>query len=261
MVAAAAIGTAAVADAQRPTFRAAADTVIVDVSVTANRRPVADLSRADFSLTDNGVPQDIDEVVISAAPIDLELLIDSSRDFGSSLPTVASDATAVRTLLLPGDRSAIATFDSQVHGAGLFDAITTALIPRAEPGRRRVIVVVTTGLYTDRFASAAARREALARSDAPVHIIASGQRRVITDTDALGPLRQIADATGGRCFNLAEGDSFIAPLREALAEFRTRYLLIFRARGVAANGWHALAVTLTRTGDFDVRARVGYWSE
>jgi hypothetical protein len=83
----------------------------------------------------------------------------------------------------------------------------------------------------------------------------------ITEADHTPALREIADATGGRLYDLQAGDSFITPLREALTDFRTRYVLHYHPRGVPATGWHALDVHITRAGSYDVRARRGYWRD
>ena len=46
-----------------PTFRASADFVGIDVSVRRAGRPVTGLTAADFAVLDNGVRQDVAEVI------------------------------------------------------------------------------------------------------------------------------------------------------------------------------------------------------
>ena len=55
-----AVSIAAGAASQQTVFRSVVDTVVVDVSVYANRRPVDGLTAADFEVLDNGVPADGD---------------------------------------------------------------------------------------------------------------------------------------------------------------------------------------------------------
>ena len=48
--------------------------------------------------------------------------------------------------------------------------------------------------------------------------------------DYSAALRAIADATGGRVFDLSQTDAFLEPLRQAVDEFRTTYVLRYRPR-------------------------------
>ena len=279
---------------QAQTFRSSTNAVLVDVSVQSGRRTVTGLTKVDFALTDNGVAQSIDDVAVASDPVDLELLIDTGGELKTLGPVIQRDVASVRTVLLPGDRSAIVTFDSQLraglapaepasrgeHGTVLFDAISAALMQREEPGRRRVIVAVTAGLDTHSLIVAATRRAILQRSEPPVYLIAAGRRPTAVAygvsssaggmsqiqtaslaADYTAALREVADVTGGRLFDLQEGDSFLTPLRDAITEFRTRYILHFRPTGVPPSSWHELAVRITRSGSYDVRARRGYWRD
>ena len=238
----AAMGTAASISAapQQPTFRSSADEVRVDASVILNRKTVTDLVKGDFSLTDNGLPQEIDDVAIASDPIDLELLVDTGGELKSLQPVILRDVASIQALLRPGDRSAVVTFDSQLragtppgepaargeYGTVLFDAISAALMRREEPGRRRVIVVVTAGLDTQSLLSADTRRRILRRSQPPVYLVGFGQRLSAIalglstagagDADPIqsatfmaddrAPLREIAETSGGRLFDLQEGE-------------------------------------------------------
>ena len=279
---------------QQPVFRSSTDAVFVDVSVMANRRTVTDLTLADLSLTDNGVAQVIDEVTVARDPIDLQLLVETGRELRTVAPSILKEAAMVKSLLQPGDRAGLVTFDSQVRtgasrdtvtdrgedGTILFDAISAVLMQREEPGRRRVLVVVTAGIDTHSMLDRATRRRILERSQPPVHLIAIGRRPVavsfgqttgpdgMTRTDSAvrvadhsAALREVADVSGGRVFALDGEGSFLGPLRQALDEFRTRYVLHYRPKGVDLPGWHALAVTATRRGSYDIRARRGYWRD
>jgi hypothetical protein len=279
---------------QQPIFRSSTDAVFVDVSVMANRRTVADLTLADFSLTDNGVAQVIEAVTLARDPIDLQLLVETGGELRTHVPAILKDAAIVKSLLQPGDRAGLVTFDSQVRtgpsretvadrgedGTVLFDAVAAVLMQHEEPGRRRVLVVVTAGVDTHSLLDRATRRRILERSQPPVHLVAFGRRPIAAALgSSVGPdgvtrtesavrvadysvaLREVADATGGRMFALDGEGSFLDPLRQALAEFRTRYVLHYRPKGVALSGWHALGVKVTRQGNFDIRARRGYWRD
>lgn len=181
------------------------------------------------------------------------------------------------------------------QGTVLLDAVCAAVMERIDSGRRHIIVAITAGFDTRSLLPKTTRAQILARSESPVYFITAGllpiewtwieraspgstststaasirggtpvvalQGTAVIMGDYLAPLRDIADTTGGRLFELRGGDSFLTPLRQALDEFRTRYVLRFRPRGVAAAGFHTLAVKMTRAGAFDVKARRGYWRD
>ena len=68
----------------------------------------------------------------------------------------------------------------------------------------------------------------------------------------------VAGATGGRVFPVDPQDPIGRSFADAIRDFRTSYVLRYTPQGVAAGGWHALSVVVTRKGDFEVRARKGY---
>src|SRR5687767_13348336 len=58
---------------QRPTFRASADAVRIDVSVRRNGRPVSGLRANDFDVRDNGVAQTVTDLSFEAGAIDVSV--------------------------------------------------------------------------------------------------------------------------------------------------------------------------------------------
>ena len=108
-VAAMAFVAIAAAGAQQPVFRSAVDSVVVDVSVFDGRRPVANLTPADFEVLDNGVAQTIIDATYEVAPIDVTLLLDVSGSVeGQQLRTLVRAASDVGRRLRPADRAAAA---------------------------------------------------------------------------------------------------------------------------------------------------------
>ena len=73
------------AQAQAPTFRAAAEGVTVEVSVQAGNRPVTGLRLSDFTLHDNGVPQTIVDLTYATLPIDVTVVLDISFSVSGAL--------------------------------------------------------------------------------------------------------------------------------------------------------------------------------
>jgi hypothetical protein len=74
---------------------------------------------------------------------------------------------------------------------------------------------------------------------------------------AAAPLRPIAEATGGRLYQVDPGSNVEKKLEPALQEFRSRYLLRYVPSGIVRPGWHDIVVTVP-SGKFEVRHRRGY---
>lgn len=214
--------------------------------------------------------------------------------------TIQHDAGLVQSLLKSGDRGSLVTVDSQIRfggapgdpslrgerGTRLLDAVCAALMARVDPGRRHLVVAITAGFDTHSLIPASTRAQILSRSEAPVYFIGGppipldqtsignphpgaavppgalkpGSEAVLM-ADYSGPLRAVADTTGGKYFELRSGDAFLQSLRKAVDDFRSQYVLRYRPQGVSTPGWHALVVKMTRLGDFEIRARKGYWRD
>lgn len=184
--------TAALVSGQQQTFRAAADVVIVDVSVRQGGQPLAGLTAADFVVLDNGVRQDIERVDASIVPIDLTIVTDVSYKHAEVLSTLRSDLVQLGETLRPIDRIRVLVFDDHVrevvpfqpasrpvalafeprgHQASLADAALMALATPVEPDRRHVVILRTRGTDTISLTAISRLRDVAASSDAQLHIV------------------------------------------------------------------------------------------
>ena len=82
------------------------------------------------------------------------------------------------------------------------------------------------------------------------------------DEQQLPPVRHMHDVvagpTGGQVFPVDPQDPVGRAFSDAIRDFRTSYVLRYTPEGVPAEGWHSIAVSVTRAGKYDVRARKGY---
>lgn len=279
-----AVGTGLGADGQ-VVFRSNADEVLVDVSVMRGQSPVAGLTVADFVVTDNGVRQSIRDVSLNTTDSDVTLVIQREGVLsnlvvdpgGRSLrirtltagPAIDSAVAHVRRLLQPADSLRVIGAD-QDGRSSILDGLTAAMMLKPSAvGRRQLIVGITGGTDDQSFVPAASRVNVAMRTDAVVHIIAVGEGRAsyILSGDsgwkasqsgvAAAPLKEIAEPTGGRLYQVEPGSNVEQTLGPALEEFRTRYLLRYVPSGVSRAGWHDIVVTVP-SGAFEVRHRRGY---
>jgi Ca-activated chloride channel homolog len=161
---------AAIPSAEVPQFVARVDLVRVDVLATRRGRPIPGLTRDDFRLLDNGVPQTVTSVEMEQVPLSVILAFDASASMrGEPLQHLTQAGLALVDRLADGDRAALPAFseelvlaapltaDLDVVRAGLsrivargatslFDAIHAALTLRDAALDRTVLIVFTDGL-------------------------------------------------------------------------------------------------------------------
>ena len=143
------------------TFRIGVDAVAVDVLVTRGGRPVVGLDADDFAVLDNGVPQQIDAVLLEDVPITLLLVLDTSGSVrGAPLVQLRTAAETVARALRPDDRVGLLTFSHNIR---------LVVEPPSVPARlmdalRRVRASGGTALYDATFAAFALRERMVGRT-------------------------------------------------------------------------------------------------
>ena len=89
------------------TFKSRVEAVRLDVSVMRGGQPVGGLSAADFSVTDNKVPQQV-EVAVDPQPLSVLLVLDTSGSVaGERMAHLTNAASTLVTALHAGDRAAL----------------------------------------------------------------------------------------------------------------------------------------------------------
>jgi hypothetical protein len=180
----------------QPVFRARATAVSLDVSVKRGNRPVVGLTAADFQVTDNGVPQVVEQAFTDAVPIDVTLIIDASGSTAALIDEIRRNAREVLGLLRPDDRARVLIIEEipyellplQRVGNGIVlprdppgrvlgglssvhDTILAGLVARPDPDRRRLLVAITDGLDNKGVTSVRSLEDVARRSDTVLHVI------------------------------------------------------------------------------------------
>jgi VWFA-related protein len=270
---ASAIGTAR---AQQATFSSRIDAVRVDVLVTDADGPIRGLGPSDFEIRDNGVLQQIDLVSFEQIPLNVVLALDMSDSVaGDRLDRLRAAGAAVLGGLQSGDQAALVTFSHVVRLAaklsGDIGSVRTALARASGDGStslvdgafmgmqvgasdagRELLIVFSDGLDTASWLSADKVLDVAKRSDAVAYAVAVRSRAKPEF------LRDLAQFTGGRLFEVEKTERLDSIFVDILQEFRQRYLISYTPRGVPKEGWHKLDVRVKRSGT--VKARPGYQS-
>ena len=269
--------------ARQVAFRTTVETVVVDVAVRQDGKPVPGLTASDFRLTDNGVLQTITDVSHDSLPIDVTFVADISRmRQGERLDSFRRAIARARDALRPGDRASLVLFDPRIREVGglesstlvieadagltpdtatsLLDAIAVSLVRPSDPARRRMAIVFTNGRDGGSFLDEAGVVDVAARSGVTVFAVALTDGTARTPQPPARPalLAALSRATGGLVTVLQRDQDLTTSFADALDDFRTSYVLQYTPANVPTPGWHALAVQVERVGRYDVRARHGY---
>jgi Mg-chelatase subunit ChlD len=148
------------------------DTDLVTVPVTATNTGglyITDLRKEDFTISEDGVTQEIAFFGKVAAPFHVVLMLDTSSSTQDKLKLIQQAATAFVQELQPGDRVKVISFDDQVkdlneftnnrdllrraiegtrsgQGTKVYDAVDLALNTIRKIRGRKAIVIFTDGM-------------------------------------------------------------------------------------------------------------------
>jgi hypothetical protein len=275
---------------QQAVFRTSVSVVAVDATVMRGRNPVVGLGPQDFQLLDNGVAQQIESVTRGTMPLDITVVLDFSGSAEDDFPRFITSAAGMQRLLREGDRwrwlgifmearellpmraatdpLPDVTRPGPVRVTALHDTLFLALVRPGEPERRHLVIVFTDG--NDTWSMLDARRlPAIAdKADAVLHAVvsdappsagqvrgAAAERLAQRWRDSQNALFDAAQRSGGAVHRLTNRNEAFTRIVE---DFRTAYVLRYTPKGVDQPGWHEVKVSLTRPGQFTIRARKGY---
>jgi Ca-activated chloride channel family protein len=238
--------------------------------------PVTGLTRADFTVLEDGAPQALAAFAEGDFPLSLAVGVDRSFSMARRLPTEVSAARTLLGDLRPQDQSTLIAIGSEVETlaplssdratqlralagvkpwgtTGLHDAIVAAIEAIQAAKGRRALVLFSDG--NDRYSTASAS-DALDRarkSDVMIYPVAIGAAR----PPLFAPL---AALTGGRSFQTRDPAQLNTIAHQIAGELHHQYLLGYSpAKPIVAgaNEWRSIAVRVNRP-NVIVRARDGY---
>jgi Ca-activated chloride channel homolog len=246
---------AAAAFAQQATFRAG--TSIVSVLATVldkDGRLVPDLVQGDFTLLDNGKPQELVFFQNDVQPFTAVVMMDFSFSMNANLKLLKAAAEQFILRLLPDDRAQVGAFSDKIMFSGsftsdrddlvaalddlqfgnptrLYDAIDASIDMLDEAEGRKVVLVFTDGDDTDSRLGFGDVLDKAREKEVMVYAIGlqseffNGQRMQRTRPDR--SLRRIADETGGGYFELKRTDELAPTFTRVAQELHSLYALGF----------------------------------
>jgi Ca-activated chloride channel homolog len=257
--------------------------VLLEASVQDKQgRTIKGISPTQFSILEDGVPQQIDLARQEAVGVTFALLVDSSRSLSRRLDFVQRTAATLADYMSPLDRMIVAPFSTGVGavtgptddrrtlheaigsiasagGTAILDSLAQLSNGLANVDGRRAIVLITDGYDENSTVSVEDALAAAKAARATVYVIGIGG---VAGVSFKGEkiLRRIAAETGGRAFFPATEDQ-LDLVRGALADdVRHRYVLTYTPSNQKMDGsWRAITVRCD-VPEYAVRTRPGYFA-
>jgi Ca-activated chloride channel family protein len=277
--------------AQETTLHLDVKLVNVFVNVTdRNGAIVGGLAREDFSLTEDGRPQQIALFERqSEMPLNVTLAIDTSGSVHKDL-MIEADAGRrfARAILRPQDQMSLLEFATDVReltpftnkaalidrglnqlrsdfATALYDAIYLGSQRLGKKEGRKVLVLVSDGDDTAKNTTYAQALEQALRNDVMIYSIIDVPIEASAGRDLGGEhaLITLAEQTGGKSFYASDGglDKAFARVSDDL---RTQYLLGYYPKNQEpGRNFHRLEVVVPRAAAdaFNIRHRTGYFAD
>ena len=275
------------------TFRVNVRLVNVFTTVTDSRgAPIANLTKDDFQILEDGIPQNIRIFEKeSAIPLSIALAIDTSESTRREINLEVSSAKRfVHSILRPVDHLSLfqitedvdqlTRFSSDVKlidrgidhltagaGTSLYDGIFLCSEALLDREGRKVLVLITDGGDTTSRSdyNNALRRAQQAEAIVYSIIVVPVQADAGRNTGGEHALIQISKDTGGKYYYAEGAEQLDNAFRQISDELRTQYLLAFYpSRRVSDSPFRRIRVDLLKKDadgrPYQVRHRAGYYT-
>jgi len=279
------------AAAQDAQFRSRVDLVNVGVTVTDKRgKLIANLSRDDFTVVEDGRPQTITYFAGAEAPapeMHLGLLLDVSGSMESDIAFTRTAAVKFLNTLTEAADVTLVDFDTEIRVAryeqhdfarlierirskktagdtALFDAIGVYLDGAAGQDGRKVMLLYTDGGDTRSAMRLGELLDLVKASDVTIYAIGVFDvtaARVRAEERMV--LQQITEATGGKVFFPPSARELDRVYEQVVAEIRAQYTLGYLSTNPKSDGsWRKIDIRIARPDakDLRIRARRGYYA-
>ncbi|HXD16160.1 MAG TPA: VWA domain-containing protein [Vicinamibacterales bacterium] len=274
----------AAAQQEAPTFKATTQIVSVPATVLDGQgRLVPNLDEDQFSILDNGKPQEITFFQNETQPFSVVVMLDYSASMTSSLDLLRAAAEQFLLRMLPQDKGQVGAFSDRIEFSGEFtndrDDLISALrdLQYGNPTRlwdavdqsidmlkpvegRKVVLVFTDGDDTYSKIGFGSVLDHAKQNEVMVYAIGlqsqyfNGQRMVRSQPDR--SLKKIAEETGGGYFELKKTDELAPTFTRVAQELHSLYTIGFSPAALDGKE-HKLEVRMKQAGQV-ARARRTY---
>ena len=284
LVSACVVLAAVAALAQQATFKSGTQVVFVPTTVTdAEGRLVPDLEKEDFTILDNGKPQDITVFEDETQPFTAVVMLDFSASMTGNLQLLKQAAEQFLLRMLKEDKAQVGAFSDKIQFSGkftsdrddligalgdlqygnptrLYDAIDQSIDMVEKVEGRKVVLVFTDGDDTSSHVGFGHVLDRAKERDVMVYAIGleseyfNGARMQRTRPDRA--LRRLADETGGGYFELKKSTDLAPTFTRVAQELHSLYTRGFQPMAMDGKE-HKLEVRIRKAG-MTARARKTY---
>ncbi len=282
------------------TFKSSTDLVTLNVTVTdLKEQYITGLTKDDFAVFDDGVPQQVTFFASTNVPLDLAIMIDTSASMADKMTFVHDAATKFAHTLRKSDRAEIIGFSDQAsvlqpftgdialldaaidatapHGStALYTSLYVAIEDLARLGkkeggvRRQAIVVLTDGEDTSSLLTFDDLVDSAKRAGVAVYTISvvspfdtkkleEGGSRRFS-TESDFALKTLAQDTGGRSFFPMQLKDLDGVYEHIAQELSFQYSLAYTPKLYGDGAFHRLIVRVLNHPEARSRTRAGYYS-
>jgi len=279
-------------DDSLPVFRADTRLVVCHTSVIdKSGHLVTGLPQSAFSVTENGVPQEIKVFKAEDIPVSLGLVIDNSGSMRDKRAKVEAASLALVKDSNPDDEVFVVNFNEEPFldlppgvnltndietlkhaleridsrgGTAMRDAIASSIVHLKEYAKRdkKVLVVVTDGndnasqINLENLVKASQQAEVLIYS---VGLLAEEDPHAARE--AKRALNSLADATGGVAFFPKDVTEVDKIAHQVAHDIRNQYTIEYSPTNTEMDGkFRVIKVSVNAPGKPTVRTRPGYWA-
>jgi Ca-activated chloride channel family protein len=272
------------AAAQQPTFRSSTRIVPVLTTVTDQQgRLVPSLERDEFTILDNGKPQEISFFSNEIQPFTIVVMLDTSASMTANLDLLNAAAEQFLLRMLPKDRGQVGAFNDKIQFSGtftsdrddlvsalddlqfgnptrLYDAISESIATLKDVEGRKVVLVFTDGDDTASRTDFGDVLDSARDDEVMIYAIGleseffNGQRLVRSRPDRA--LKRLAEETGGGYFELKKTDELAPTFTRVAQELHSQYTLGFTP-SVLDGKEHKLVIRMKQS-TMTARARRSY---
>ena len=285
LVSAFAVLAGVAAFAQQATFKSGTSVVgVLSTVIDAQGRLIPDLEQEQFTILDNGKPQEISFFQDETQPFTIVVMLDFSASMTANLDLLKAATEQFILRMLPEDKGQVGAFSDRIEFSGkftndrddlisalkdlqfgnptrLYDAIDASIDMLEGIEGRRIVLVFTDG---DDTASKRGLGDVLAKArDKEMMIYAIGMESEFSigggrmqRTRPDRGLRKLAEETGGGYFELKKRDDLGPTFTRVAQELHSLYTLGF-SPGTLDGKEHKLDVRITQTG-MSARTRKSY---
>ena len=254
--------------------------VVQVTAVVANRNSfVKGLTKADFRLREDNVPQTITHFSSEGTPLELVIAIDVSESMSDAMPQLKNSVKRFLAALRPQDQVTLTAFNDNLFtltrretspeqrlravdrlkpwgGTALYDVIVRGLQQLSKQPGRRVLVVFSDGDDRTSHATLESVEQAVRASDATLFMVALGSG--VQRAHLKSGIEKLVDLSGGRALFVERSDRLDGPFAEILEELANQYLIGYQSTNTKRDGaWREIELELPNH-SHSVRARQGY---